>query len=122
MKPALVVSLTALFVAAIAFGRGPRGPEANPFERYALARPFETRGVVVERVPAGSYLYVRLQNEVGAQSWVVTLARTAPVDNQVHVTVFAKADTFTSKRLHRTFEPLLFGVVRADSPTTQESP
>jgi hypothetical protein len=89
----------------------------------ALASPFETSGVVVERVPAGAYLYLRLRDVAGTESWVVTLARAAPAVADVRVTVFARADTFSSKRLGRTFEPGWFGAVRAAStPTPPESP
>lgn len=107
----------------VALSAGCATPPANPFEQYALATPIETAGLVVERVPVGGYLYLRLRDDAGQASWVVTLSRTAPSDARVRVTVFARADTFTSKGLGRTFEPLLFGAVRAAStPTTPESP
>ncbi|MDP3500378.1 MAG: hypothetical protein Q8S33_08600 [Myxococcales bacterium] len=123
MKPALLVVLVASVAAALTAGRG--DTLENPFATHALASPFETSGVVVERVPAGGYLYLKLRDVAGAESWVVTLARTAPApaSADVRVTVFARADTFSSKRLGRTFEPLLFGAVRAAStPTPPESP
>jgi hypothetical protein len=122
MKPALLVVLVASVAAAFTFGRG--ATPTNPFAANAIASPFEQAGVVVERVPAGGYLYLRLRDAAGAESWVVTLTRTAPADASVRVTVFAKADSFSSKRLGRTFEPLLFGAVRAAStaPVTPESP
>lgn len=120
MKPALLVIFLGVVTASLA-GRG--ATVANPFAAHALPSPFETSGVVVERVPAGGYLYLRLRDVAGAESWVVTLSRTAPADADVRVTVFARADTFSSKRLGRTFEPLLFGAVRAAStPTPPESP
>lgn len=112
-----------LVTIVVALGFGCAAPTANPFAQYALATPVETAGLVVERLPAGGYLYLRLRDDAGLESWVVTLSRTAPSEAQVRVTVFARADTFTSKRLGRTFEPLLFGAVRAPStPTTPESP
>lgn len=121
MKPALLVILFASVAAALSASRG--GTPENPFATHALASPFETAGVVVERVPAGGYLYLKLRDVAGAESWVVTLARTAPASADVRVTVFARAGTFSSKRLGRTFEPLLFGAVRAAStPTPPESP
>ena len=121
MKPALLVVVFASGAAAFTAARG-RTPE-NPFAAHALTSPFETSGVVVERVPAGGYLYLKLRDVAGAESWVVTLSRTAPADADVRVTVFARADTFSSKRLGRTFEPLLFGAVRAAStPQPPESP
>ena len=120
MKSALLVIILGVVTASLA-GRG--STVANPFATHALASPFETSGVVVERVRAGGYLYLRLRDVAGVESWVVTLSRTAPADADVRVTVFARADTFSSKRLGRTFEPLLFGAVRAAStPTTPESP
>jgi len=112
--------VTAFVAAALTVGCA--AAPANPFTTHALEKPFETGGVVSERVPAGGSLYLRLRDDAGVESWVVTLSRTAPSDVQVRVTVFAKANSFTSKRLGRTFEPLLFGAVRAASTTiTPES-
>lgn len=90
----------------------------NPLGTSALQQPEPLIGRVTERVAAGPYLYLRLQNESGLH-WVATLRRTAPADEHVRVTVFARAERFTSSRLSREFSPLSFGTV---SPAAQESP
>jgi hypothetical protein len=89
-----------------------RSRASNPF---ASARPMRgtLRGHVVERRDAGSYLYLHVVDEHGAASWVATLRFHAPTSDDVVATVLARADRFTSPRLHRTFSPLYFGTVRA---------
>lgn len=84
----------------------------NPF---ATAIPMhETlHGHVVERHDAGSYVYLRVVDERGSARWVVTLRFRVTTSDDVVATVLARADRFTSPRLHRTFSPLYFGTVRA---------
>jgi hypothetical protein len=94
-------------------------PQGNPLVTHALTRPETLVGYVVERLPAGSYLYLRVIDSEGAPHWVATLRRTASTDDDVRVTVFARADTFHSTRLSREFSPLSFGPV---SPAVVESP
>lgn len=94
-------------------------PQGNPLVTHALTRPETLVGHVVERLPAGSYLYLQLVDAEGATHWVATLRRTAPVGDDVSVTVFARADRFHSTRLARDFSPLSFGPV---SPAVVESP
>ncbi len=95
----------------------------NPLEQYRLERPIEVRGNVLERLSAGSYLYLKVHEASGAERWVATLKQTASTSNQVVVTVFGEAATFASPRLGRTFSPLSFGAVRAGSPAVPpESP
>ncbi|MBM4778235.1 MAG: hypothetical protein GQE15_11090 [Archangiaceae bacterium] len=94
-------------------------PRGNPLVTHALTRPETLAGHVVERVPAGSYLYLRLVDAQGTAHWVATLRRTAPTGDDVRVTVFARAETFHSSRLSRDFSPLSFGPV---SPAVVESP
>ena len=94
-------------------------PQRNPLVTHALTRPETLVGRVVERLPAGSYLYLRVIDSEGASHWVATLRRTASTDDDVRVTVFARAGTFHSTRLSREFSPLSFGPV---SPAVVESP
>lgn len=93
-------------------------PKANPLATYALSRPEQFVGRVTERIPAGTYLYLRVQH-ASELHWVATLRRTAPAADEVRVTVFARAERFTSSRLAREFSPLSFGAV---SPAAEESP
>lgn len=89
-----------------------RASASNPF---ASARPMHEslRGHVVERQDVGSYVYLRIVDEHGAARWVVTLRLALTTSDDVVATVLARADRFTSPRLHRTFSPLYFGTVRA---------
>jgi hypothetical protein len=107
----------ALLVALVVFAGGgallwrTRAHASNPF---ASARPMHgtLRGHLVERQDVGSYVYLRVVDEHGAASWVVTLRFHLPASDDVVATVLARADRFTSPRLHRTFSPLYFGTVR----------
>lgn len=117
-RTALVVGLAILLGVGVALARP--APGANPLAEYGLSQPTSLHGEVLERVPAGSYLYLRLRDDAGHQHWVATLRATASQTDDVTVTVVARAPSFTSKRLARAFEPLLFGAV---SPTPKkESP
>lgn len=83
---------------------------SNPLTEFGLPNSFELRGQVLERVAAGSYLYLRI-TDGHTEHWVATLRRTATSDASVNVTVFAQAPHFHSSRLDREFSPLLFGAV-----------
>ncbi|MCH9683336.1 MAG: hypothetical protein K0V04_18010 [Deltaproteobacteria bacterium] len=69
-------------------------------------------GVIEERLPAGGYLYLRLQPEDGASQWVVTLGGSAGVGSRVEVDNLGSRRDFHSRRLGRRFDDLVFGVVR----------
>jgi len=116
----------AILIVLIVFGGGgalwglTRARAGNPFAR---ARPMHgtLRGRVVERQDVGSYVYLRVVDEHGAAHWVVTLRFRLPMSDDVVATVLARADRFSSPRLHRTFSPLYFGTVRAaPSPNPNE--
>ncbi|EPX61855.1 hypothetical protein D187_010474 [Cystobacter fuscus DSM 2262] len=87
----------------------------NPLSRHALAPSDQMRltGFVEERLPAGSYLYLRVRTPDGSRHWVATLSTAASRESAVQVQVFARADDFHSRRLGRDFSPLLFGSVQA---------
>ena len=69
-------------------------------------------GVVREVRPAGSYVYLAVENASGASRWVATHARAAvPAGAEVDVRSFAARTDFESPRLGRTFDRLLFGIV-----------
>ncbi len=114
-RTALAVGLVILLGVGVALARPASG--SNPLSQYGLSEPTLLQGRVVERVRAGSYLYLRLRDEAGLEHWVATLRATASSSDDVTVTVVARAPSFTSKRLARVFEPLLFGAV---SPTPKK--
>ena len=94
----------------------PRGTNA-----FAAARPVSSSGsrfsgTVLERLPAGSYVYLRVGREDGTSSWVVTAEVLAPDAARVRVHGVRRVDRFESPRLHRTFSPLLFAIVRKETP------
>jgi hypothetical protein len=102
---------------------GAEETSADPLRRHALTEPLVLEGRVTERLRAGPYLYLRLERSGADPVWVATLARLASTEDEVRVTAVARADTFPSQRLGRSFSPLLFGAVRAVSSThTQEKP
>lgn len=84
------------------------GPPAMEPASGALA------GRVTDRLEAGSYTYVLVDDGDGVATWVVTLGDAEPVGARVRVTRFGTRDGFRSARLDRTFEHLVFGIVRAD--------
>lgn len=69
-------------------------------------------GRVTERLDAGSYTYVLVDDGEGDPTWVVTLGGAEPVGTPVKVTRFGVRDDFRSARLERTFDHLVFGIVR----------
>lgn len=115
-QTAVAVGLLVLLGVGVALARPASG--SNPLSTYSLAEPVLLHGLVLERVPAGSYLYLRLRDDAGHEHWVATLRATASSANDVNVTVVARAPTFTSRRLARVFEPLLFGAV-STTPTKE---
>jgi hypothetical protein len=98
----------------------PVSVRGNPLERFVLSdgTPRTLTGRVVERLRAGSYAYLRVRTDAGDEHWVAALALGLPAGEAVAVKVIADAPTFESRRLSRTFSPLLFGVVR-DAPPPQ---
>lgn len=117
LKTLLVVAaITGAAVFATTLSRG-----GNPIARHATD-PFTEQGLVLERLDAGSYRYLRLRTNAGFEVWVATLAATAPTADLVDVVVFARAHDFKSARLRRTFSELWFAAARATPvvpPTTQ---
>lgn len=68
-------------------------------------------GTVLERLDAGSYTYLSVGASDGRQTWVVTLGAGAPVGTDVVVRRIGRRSPFHSRRLDRTFEDLVFGIV-----------
>ena len=70
---------------------------------------------MVERVAAGPYVYLRLQEPSGRREWFVSLAATTPDTSPVRALVIGRAARFHSSRLDRDFSPLSFAAVRRDT-------
>lgn len=79
----------------------------------ALAERRWLYGRVKERLPAGQYLYLRVEESTGDSVWVVSLAATTPTSEHVSALVLGRAEHFHSRKLARDFDPLLFAAVRA---------
>jgi hypothetical protein len=71
---------------------------------------FAGRIADIER--AGSYTYASIVDDRGNARWVVTMRRGLAVGDQVEVKNMGLQRAFRSKRLDRTFDDLVFGVVR----------
>lgn len=89
----------------------------NPLAAYALPDGERIRfeGRVLERIDAGSYVYLSVERTSGDRVWVVTLASSrgaAAGVGAVSVLAIGHADRFDSRRLSRSFDDLYFGVVR----------
>jgi hypothetical protein len=87
----------------------------GPLQRYALpaGERLSFDAVVVERLDAGSYGYLRVVRDDGSTStWVATLRPSVEVGARVHVTAFGHTRDFDSHRLKRRFDDLHFAAVR----------
>jgi hypothetical protein len=87
----------------------------GPLQRYALpaGERLSFDAVVVERLDAGSYGYLRVTRDDGsAPAWIATLRPSVEVGARVHVTAFGHTRDFDSPRLKRRFDDLYFAAVR----------
>ena len=82
------------------------------------ARSGERRfvGRVDQVLSAGSYTYARVTSEAGGQRWVVTSSRGITPGASVEIENMGTRREFHSKRLGRTFDELVFGIVREPAP------
>ena len=87
----------------------------NPFANVDKPLPGDARfsGHVAEVLRAGSYTYARVVLSEGRSRWVVTMARGIERGMDVVVTNMGTQRSFQSKRLGRSFDELVFGVVRS---------
>ena len=76
----------------------------------ASADDREFTGIVRERLPAGTYVYLGVESERGLR-WVATTGSTAALGTHVHVQSMGTRRDFHSRRLDRSFDELVFGVV-----------
>lgn len=100
--------LTAVLLLSLVFTRPPAAE--NPLVAFAVSQRSTFSGVVLERLDAGPYEYLRVQPEAGDARWVATLKRARTL-HAVDITVIAQAERFESRRLHRSFTSLSFAVV-----------
>ena len=115
-KKLLVLGI-ALVAPIAACDRGTGSTSAqNPFASAERVNKNESAwsGRVLERLNAGSYVYLQVEREGVGPTWVVTAEAIAPDAERVSVRVLRRVDHFESKRLKRTFAPLFFGIVRKD--------
>lgn len=94
----------------------------NPFSEVEPARAGEEqlRGEVLEVLRAGSYTYLSIACDDESTRWVVTMKRRFSAGARVEVKNMGTRRDFHSKRLGRTFEELVFGVVRPVSVSSKE--
>jgi hypothetical protein len=93
------------------------GSAQNPFASAERVDRAESAwsGRVLERLSAGSYVYLRVERAGGQQAWIVTAEAIAPDAENVRVRALRRVNHFESKRLGRSFAPLFFGIVRKDN-------
>ncbi|HEU4408460.1 MAG TPA: hypothetical protein VFS43_24570 [Polyangiaceae bacterium] len=105
----------AIAAAPEAPARPAEGGALGPLQRYALPAAERTSfdGVVLERLDAGSYGYLRVRRDGdAAPTWVVTMLPSVGVGARVHVKAYGRARDFDSRRLGRRFDDLYFATVR----------
>jgi glucose/arabinose dehydrogenase len=98
-----------------ASARPPAAGALGPLQRYALpaGERLSFDAVIVERLDAGSYGYLRVVRDDGSASvWIATLRPSVDVGARVHVTAFGHTRDFDSRRLKRRFDDLYFAAVR----------
>jgi hypothetical protein len=86
----------------------------NPFAEVDPPREGDEKlhGRIVEILRAGSYTYAAVQPDEGEARWVVTMRRGLSAGQEVDVKNMGTQRAFRSKRLGRTFDELIFGIVR----------
>ena len=86
----------------------------NPFADVEPPREGDEKlhGRIVEILRAGSYTYAAVQPDEGEARWVVTMRRGLSAGDDVEVKNMGTQRAFRSKRLGRTFDELIFGIVR----------
>lgn len=70
----------------------------------------EFEGIVRERLPAGSYLYLAVEHDDRLR-WIATTGSDAELGARVRVQSMGVRHDFHSRRLDRSFDELVFGVV-----------
>jgi hypothetical protein len=70
----------------------------------------EFEGIVRERLPAGSYLYLAVEHDDRLR-WIATTGSDAELGTRVRVQSMGVRHDFHSRRLDRSFDELVFGVV-----------
>ncbi len=112
----LVVSWLALGAAACARAEPPTPAAESHKAMPAVDAPDgHFSGEVAARLEAGTYTYLRVRTDTGGERWVVTLGAGAPVGSAVRVVNMGTRRDFHSKRLDRTFDDLVFGIVRTST-------
>ncbi|NUO53988.1 MAG: hypothetical protein HOV80_34515 [Polyangiaceae bacterium] len=86
----------------------------NPFADVEPPRAGDEKlhGRIVEVLRAGSYTYAAVQPVEGEARWVVTMRGGLSAGQEVDVKNMGTQRAFRSRRLGRTFDELIFGIVR----------
>lgn len=87
----------------------------NPFSEVRAPRDGERHleGEVEQVLRAGTYTYLEVREASGRSRWVVTMKRGFRVGSRVEVKNMGTRSDFYSRRLGRTFDELVFGVVKS---------
>jgi hypothetical protein len=90
----------------------PSGPAAGAPVATPVVGPAQVlSGAILERLDAGSYVYLRVQPaDAGAETWIVLPVLEAPTADAaaIRVRVMRRVERFHSRRLGREFSVLLF--------------
>jgi hypothetical protein len=98
---------------------GVPNPHANGLPK-SVSTP-SVDGVVLERLDAGIYTYLRIKTASG-ETWAAVPKGEAAVGAQVRIRNPQPMDGFQSPSLKRTFERIIFGTLDAPTPTPTPAP
>ena len=84
---------------------GAQNPKAQP-------KPSGISGTVLEQIPAGKYLYLKLKSEDGKQLWTAVLKENVQTGTSVTVQSPHRMTQFKSPTLGRVFDEIYFGTLR----------
>jgi hypothetical protein len=122
----LTFAAAAVTLSALALGLGYTSADPQPAvpgnPLLSLQRPASDarlRGVVEQRLWAGSYTYLAVRTEQRALRWAVTMGHGEPEGARVSVRSLGQRADFYSPRLRRHFPDLVFGLVSRDEGGAQ---
>jgi hypothetical protein len=108
-RAAVLLAAVACLAAALVSHR--RAPQNPLLDSTVTPEHSTVSGHVLERVGAGSYVYLRLVDGTGAERWLVTLSGPNAQRDELTATLYARSERFHSARVDRDFSPLHFASV-----------
>ena len=90
------------------------------------AKPSGISGIVLEQIPAGKYLYLKLKSDDGKELWTAVLKENVETGTNVTVESPHRMTKFRSPTLGRVFDEIYFGTLgsrpKASAKTANDNP